>query len=430
MLKTELDVSLLDLTLTISNAIDLISPVLNNHHKQVAYIAYNIGKELELSNKNCNELLIASLLHDIGCLNLGDRISALQFENENAYQHAVTGYFLLKDVEELESVGKIIKYHHLYWMNGAGRYYKGEPVPIESHIIHLADRISVSILQQNEIIAQVDRISKVIEKSRNTMFHPELIDIFNKLKAKESFWFDIISPSIDRKFKKMWGDCGQQLDLEKLDQITKIFARIIDFRSTFTSIHSSGVAAIAEALAKKLNWSEEGCKKIKIAGYLHDLGKLAISNEILEKPSRLTVEEYNTIKSHTYHGYYLLEEINGLQEINTYASYHHERLDGTGYPFHIGEDALGEGARIMAVADVFTAITEDRPYRKGMLPYRVIEVLENMAKSFALDEKIVEIIKIHFEEMSTIRAAAQKQAYIAYKDFSEAVARAGGKYYE
>ncbi|AKL94514.1 response regulator RpfG [Clostridium aceticum] len=428
--KKDLDISLLDLTLMVSNAIDLISPVLNNHHKQVAYIAYNIGKELELSNKNRNELVIASLLHDIGCLNLGDRISALEFESENAYRHAVTGYFLLKDFEDLENVGRVIKYHHLHWKRGKGKYYEKEEVPIESHIVHLADRISVAIDQEKEIIGQVNKINTIIEKNSDTMFHPELVKIFQRIKSKESFWLDVVSPSIDDRLRKMWAECNLQLDLEKLLQITKVFARITDFRSRFTSIHSSGVAAVAKALAKELQWSEADCKKIEIAGYLHDLGKLAIPNEILMKPDRLTDEEYNIIKSHAYYSYHLLDEIDGLQDINTYASYHHERLDGNGYPFHIIGDALEEGARIMAVADVFTAITEDRPYRKGMSCEKTLDVLADMEKSFALDGRIVELIRLNFEEMNHIRSLAQQRASIEYESFAQEVATAGEKYHE
>ncbi|SDK75288.1 HD-GYP domain-containing protein [Natronincola ferrireducens] len=423
-------ISFFDLALTLSNAVDLISPDLYNHQKQVAYIASCIGKELNLPSINTNNLIIAGLLHDVGGLTLKDRLEALAFEAQNPYRHAEIGYLLLRNLEEFQEVAKIIKYHHLPWENGKGKEFQGETVPMESHIIHLGDRIAVSIKKNPGIITQAKTISALVEDKYHNMFHPEILEAFRRLKIKESFWLDIISSNIENKLRCMGKEDSWILDLEKLLEVTQVFAHIIDFRSRFTSVHSSGVAIVAEALAKTLHWTEEESTKLKIAGYLHDIGKLAIPKEILEKPDKLTEEEFNIMKTHTYYSYHLLNNVEGLKEINEYASFHHERINGQGYPFHITGQALSEGARIMGVADVFTAITENRPYRRGMTSKRAIEVLEKMGKEEVLDANIVSILKEHYYQINEKRLLAQQEAFYQYQNFTSEIAKVRSQYYE
>lgn len=232
---------------------------------------------------------------------------------------------------------------------------------------------------------------------------------------------DVISPSIDDRLKKLWQRNNLLLDLTELVDITKIISQIIDFRSRFTSLHSSGVAAVAEAIAKKRNWKMEECFKIRIAGYLHDIGKLAVPNTILEKEGKLTAEEYNIIRTHTYYSYHLLNTIEALREINQYASLHHERVDGKGYPFHFNGDELKEGSKVMAVADVFTAITEDRPYRRGMPKEKAIKLLEKLSDDKHLDQCVVTTLLENFEEINHIRTMAQHKSLLEYEDFSNQI---------
>ena len=124
-----------------------------------------------------------------------------------------------------------------------------------------------------------------------------------------------------------------------------------------------------------MGFSAWECQLIRVAGNLHDLGKLAVPAEILEKSGQLTDAEYNLIKGHSFYTYHILEAIDELEIITAWAAFHHERLDGSGYPFQISGDQLSLPARIVAVADVFTAITEDRPYRVGMDPDQALSVL-------------------------------------------------------
>lgn len=416
-------VSLPQLVSTLSDAVDLICPVLNNHHKQVAYISYQIAKALNFSSERLADLLTAALLHDVGALSLNARLELLAFEERNPYAHTISGYVLLKDLDIFKKAAEIIKHHHLPWANGAGRTYNADPVHPESHILYLADRVSVSINTKTEVLNQAGDILNRIKRQAHARFHPQYIEVLETLAQAEAFWLNLVSPDIDKRLEMIWQNCSRQLDLEELLEVTKIFARIIDFRSRFTSVHSSGVSAVAGAMAQSMNWPEDDCKKIIIAGNLHDLGKLTIPNEILEKPGQLTKEEYNIMKTHTYHGYYLLDKIEGLEEINEYGSFHHERVDGNGYPFRIKGSDLNEGARIMAVADVFTAITEDRPYRQGMDGVKALQIIQRMAQDSKLDEHLVVLLKENFSRVNALREEAQEQADREYRDFERRIHR-------
>ena len=206
-----------------------------------------------------------------------------------------------------------------------------------------------------------------------------------------------------------------ELDMERLISLSSVFSKIIDYRTKFTAAHSSGVAAVAKALAKLVGFSDLECLMMEIAGYLHDLGKLAVPAEILEKPGKLTEEEFNIVRKHTYHTYNILKQIDNLDVIAEWASFHHESLNGGGYPFKIKGQNLMLGSRIMAVADVFTAITEDRPYRSGMTREKVFNTLQGMIDNGKLDAYIVSLLKDHFEEVNSLRMAAQKVSTDEYK---------------
>jgi HD-GYP domain-containing protein (c-di-GMP phosphodiesterase class II) len=208
-----------------------------------------------------------------------------------------------------------------------------------------------------------------------------------------------------------------------VQQLSRLFARIIDFRSPFTATHSSGVAACAETLAQLARRPQRECAQLRIAGLLHDLGKLAVPTEILEKPGPLSRRERSIVRCHTYYTYRTLSTIRELGEIAAWSGYHHERLDGSGYPFHKSGADIPLGARIVAVADVFTAIAEDRPYRQGMTDPRIREVLTAMVGRSSLDRELVELTLMNFSGMGEARRAAQQQAVAEYDALNASLAR-------
>ena len=167
------------------------------------------------------------------------------------------------------------------------------------------------------------------------------------------------------------------------------FARIVDYKSPFTSTHSIGVAEDAEKLSRHMGFDEETVQKMYLAGALHDIGKVAIGNEILEKPGKLTDEEFKTMKHHAAYTYYILSDIDDFEEIRDWAAFHHERLDGTGYPFGRSAAELNTQERIMACVDIYQALTESRPYKQGMTHEKASSILWDMAKKGWIDGDIV-----------------------------------------
>jgi len=404
-------IELLDLVAALSNAIDLVSKKVHNHHKRVAYISLNIGRQLGLNDSDLLELVIASSLHDIGALSTKERLEILKFETENPEHHAELGYRLLKNFKPFTEVAKLVRYHHRNYDN------KGmidDSTFIKSNVIHLADRIDILISENNFILNQVKDIKVKINNYSNIFFKPEIVNVFNALAEQECFWLDLISPSIDKYIYNSLNSSYIKLDHDEILDVSKLFAQIIDFRSSFTATHSCGVAATAEKLAILSDFNEDDALLMKVAGYFHDLGKLAIPSEILNKNGKLNEEEFNIIKTHTYYTRRILENIKGFETINDWASLHHERLDGNGYPFHYNSVRLSIGSRIMAVADVFTAVTEERPYRNGMNKEATLKILNKMVDNYALDESVVKLLIDNFELINETRINAQAAAKDEY----------------
>jgi HD-GYP domain-containing protein (c-di-GMP phosphodiesterase class II) len=413
-------INLLDMVVSVSNAIDLVSPEMGNHHKRVAYIALAVAREMQLSPELKHDLILSGLLHDIGALSREERRELTRFDDdgdENIHAHGEGAYLLLHKFRHFANVANVIRFHHVPWSGGEGRYFRGEQVPMASHILHLADRVDVLVDPANPILGQVDSIAAAVSRQAGSMFEPELVEAFLELAWKEYFWLDLTSPSLDQLLRRSARNLTVELDWDDLQDFAELMAHIIDFRSRFTATHSSGVAAVSAILANIVGFSVVECEKLKVAGHLHDVGKLAIPTEILEKPSRLSADEYRIIKSHAYHTYRILEPIAGLADVTAWASLHHERLDGNGYPARRPGHQIPLGARIIAVADVFTALSEDRPYRQPSPRSRVVGILEELAKTMVLDRRVIGALLDNYDEVDLHRRRTQDVALQEYAQF-------------
>lgn len=410
-------VNIFDMIISIARVVDMMSPVVGNHHMQVAYLANRIGEELNLSDHERYELVIAGALHDIGAFSLRERLDLLEFEDAHPGQHSLAGYLLLRDLNLLMPIATLIKFHHVPWEHGKGALKDGEHVPQGSHIIHLADRVAVKISKDKSVLSQVPGICEAITQGKDDVFNPIHVDAMLKLSKRDYIWLDVISDSIESILWRSISHQSKELDIDELRDFAWLICRLIDFKSEFTATHSSGVAATAAAVAELVGFSDNENKLMEIAAYLHDLGKLAIPSEILEKPGKLSDDEWFIMKSHVYYTYQMLEPISVLGIINSWGALHQERLNGTGYPFGYQKEELPFGSRILAVADVFTALTEDRPYRRRMDKKETIDVLQSMAAKGELDENLINLVLEHFDKMNAIRDSAQKKATQKYNEF-------------
>lgn len=404
------NISIFNIATSIGKIADLVDFQLTGHHRRVAYIAGRITEELQFSEEEQDEVILAALVHDIGALSTQERVEILDFKSEDRSGHAENGYKLLRLFNPATEIAEIVKNHHMSWEDSLGKNY-----PIGAHIIYIADRIDTLINTDKNVLLQVKEIKQHIISESGKMFMPELVEAFVRLSKKEAFWLDSVSGIMVRprseKYKKT------ALSEEDMIQLGLFFSQIIDFRSRFTATHSSGIAAVSCELAKLRGFDEKECILMRFAGYVHDIGKLAVPAEIIEKPGKLTDEEYSLMKMHTYYTYQILGDIEGLEKVAKWAAYHHEKIDGTGYPFGVGGKELDEGCKIMKVADVFTALTEERPYRKAMAKDQVIDILDGLDEDDEEFANIINVLKQNYNDLDNIRARAQQNAIERYQIF-------------
>ena len=416
--------SLFEMFSCMSSALDLVSPSIVNHQKKTAFMAQAIGKEMGLDKHRLSTLVLSGILHDCGALSLRTKLDCLAFESDKSDpgHHAEYGYGFLRRLEEMFpeladlDLARTVRYHHNSWNYGKGTRHNGEEVPLESNIIHLADRVEVLVAQGQDILLQSADIRQRIRAKSGRLFSPEVVEAFEEASLKESFWLSMPYPEhLEKQLKQGSGHLPKlRLDTGGIQKLAKVFGQIVDYRSSFTATHSSGVAAVSRFLAESAGFAGNQVKLMEVAGHLHDLGKLAVPKEILEKPGPLDLAEFNIMKAHPFHLTRLLGGIPALKQVVDWAAHHHEHLDGAGYPNRLKAPELSLGARIVAVADVFTALTEDRPYRAGLSAKQAVNELFMMVRNKKLDPTIVEMVNRNQEEISNLREVTQKDSSCDY----------------
>ncbi|MCL5966349.1 MAG: HD domain-containing protein [Deltaproteobacteria bacterium] len=402
-------VVLLDnLVLSLSDSLDLVHPCAVDHQQRVAYVALRLAQAIGYDPSEQAELMYAAVLHDIGVLSVEEKIETMTVEIEEQGSHMELGADLLRRFHLFAKAAEIVRFHHCSWSDEEGWKGAGADVRLSCNAIHLGDSVDRFLRRDAGVLGQVKSIRDEIARREGKRFAPDLAACFQELARQESFWLDLTSPRIYRVLLDMISWPRVALRLGELEQIGMIFSRIVDFRSPFTATHSVGVATAARELAGRMFFSEKECRLMLVAGFLHDLGKVAVPNAILDKPAKLDPDEFDVIRAHTYFTHQILSTIGGFEEVTQWAAFHHERLDGDGYPFHLKREELTLGSRIMCVADVFTAVTENRPYRRGTGREETVPILLNMVKHGALDENVVKVLMGDYAEIDRARAAAQE----------------------
>jgi len=267
----------------------------------------------------------------------------------------------------------------------------------------LADTLEVLLKDNTYILDQRDSVMATVVSGSGTKFDPDLVRSLEELSKQECFWLDLTNPHYYSTFFQSTYSFGQvYLNIDDVLDVADIFATIIDRTSRYTARHSRSVAEVAAFLAKVKGYSDAEVKLMRIAGLLHDLGKLTVPNAILEKPGRLTEREFSIMKQHVYYSYRILNQIDGFNIIAEWAAFHHETLNGTGYPFRIDKSSLRLGSRIVAVADVFAALVEDRPYRPALSVEEVEGIMSRMVAEEKLDGNLVHDLFAHGELLYSI----------------------------
>jgi len=399
---SKFNINLHEAIYSLSDALDLVGVDHIHHGKRVAFMAAECAKALNWSDQKIDELFQAAILHDCGVSTTSVHAKLAQFEWEREKEHCNLGANILQATPVLSHLSDIILYHHTHWSE-LKTLDIPEHIKLKANCIYMVDRVDVSVLgfvsDESNILLGKEKIRQKIADKKNDWFNPELVDIFMQVSNSDAFWLSLEGDHISG-YVSTWvaHDLTQEIDFNDLKSIVQIFSYIVDAKSIYTSEHSEGVACLSRYLAERFNLPEENCDLIELAGLLHDIGKLRVPDEIIEKPSKLTDIEYQTMKRHSFDTYNILKQVKGFEQISQWAADHHERVDASGYPNHKGKKDLSIEARIIAVADVFQALAQSRPYRKDLPPAEILSILKEQAHTGHLDKGIVKMVETYLVE--------------------------------
>lgn len=398
--SSEIKTELQQTVVALSDALDLVGVDALYHGKRVGYMMV-AGYSQMRSQLSEEQVFHLGLLHDVGVSSTEvHRHLISELEWSGAQEHCRVGAERLSRFSPLAPLAPYVLYHHTRWEDLVTQGVWDEIATLANWVF-LTDRVdtlAAEHYQQNILDAKYS-INKTIAKYKGSLFKPELVDLFLQLAQGDAFWLSQepshISDCVKERTRSQY---PVFLDIEALKGLGAIFAEIVDCKSNFTYQHSLGVARLSRHLAERFGFSEQTCDKIEIAGLLHDLGKLKVLDEVLDKPSKLNEHERHQMNHHPFETFQILKKIVGFEDIARWASFHHETLDGSGYPFQLNGKQIELEARIVAVADVFQALSQERPYRRALKLDEIERILLSLAHKQKLDPDVVEYVSNHMEE--------------------------------
>ncbi len=453
-------IRLSDVVSALSAALDLTEGQPMGHAIRSCLVGMRIAEEMQLSQQESSDLYYALLLKDAGCSTNSARMHQIlgsddirakrEVKFEDWTRPSLSGLrYLLRNVlpgksllrrfvksvvlgaeqkrnnaevigarcergAEIarkiglsENTAQAIRSLDEHW-SGAGYpdHRQKEEIPLLSRIMNVSQTLEVFANGRSPAEAV-----QVISERSGRWFDPEIARIVRTFHDDDPLWEKFFSSEAREHVLRMEPGAAVTASQERVDNICDAFAGIIDAKSPYTYNHSLGVAAAAVEIAGGLGLSEQTVTFVRRAALLHDIGKLSVSNAILEKPGKLDEEEWDKMKMHPVYTKVIVQKISGFENMAFVAGAHHERLDGKGYPEGLSAEKLPLTARILCVADVYQALTEKRPYRES-LPKNV--VLGMMAKdsSTRLDSQCLDVLK---QTNSSTDVAARQKAHAAGK---------------
>lgn len=382
-------------------SLDLVGIDEVRHGKRVAIMAYRIAKELQWSEAESLSILHAGMLHDCGVAKVHEhRHLTESMEWEGADAHAERGAGFLSACPPLAHLALDIRYHHTRWEQLL-RLALDQQTRLRTNLLFLADRIDVlqaPYINSEKILTQAPGIVIQLQNLSGSLFAPQLLEAFSHIANSQAFWLAMEPDYLDEDLRIL----GEQiapvpLNFSNQRELARLFSRVVDAKSPFTEQHSERVALLARQLATDCGVSHLKLEQIEIAGLLHDIGKLRVSEDIIEKPGSLTAEERASMQRHSYDTYRILQRVFAHTKIPVWAGFHHENLLGQGYPFKTSGIAQDLECRIISVADIFQALSQNRPYRKSMLLLDIMENMQHRVTAGELDGMVVDKLKANAE---------------------------------
>ena len=427
---------------SLSYALDMTEGQPEGHCVRCCWIGVHIGRQIGMDEEAIWALYYTLLLKDLGCSSNAARICELYLTDDQSFKRdfklvgtnvsQVLGFVFEHTgrneswTKRLSSILNIMRngdaiaqeliqtrcdrgariarqlrfpesvalgVHSLdeHW-DGSGRpsALRGSEIPLNARIALLSQVIDVFHFSHGQAAA----LSEIRQRA-GVWFDPEMIAAFEQVAKDEAFWRTLSDPQIATAVQSLEpAQFTRPLDEAYMDDIASAFGQVVDAKSPFTAGHSERVGFYSGLIARELDISAAHCNWIKRIGLLHDVGKLGVSSAILEKPDKLTNEEFSAVKEHARLTEEILAKIAQFDDLAKVAGAHHERLDGRGYPRGISAADIRLETRIVTVADIFDAISAERPYHAANSPEKTLVIMQGMLDN-AID-------RVCFDAMSRV----------------------------
>ncbi len=437
----------------LSHALDMTEGQPPGHCIRCCWIGMHVGREMGMGQAALADLYYTVLLKDLGCSSNAARICALYLADDINFKRGfktVDGSLsaalrfvfsqtglgsglserLRAVVNILQNGGEIsrelfetrchrgadiaakmrfpeavqdgIRNLDEHW-DGSGQPQKlaGDAFPLASNVALLAQVADIFQRDRGR-----DEAIREVKARAGGWFAPQIVAAFLRAAAVPGFWEVLNGPEVEaRVFALDPSPQEARVDEDWLDDIAAAFADVIDAKSPFTADHSSRVTLYADMIAEEMGFSEPHRRWLRRAALLHDIGKLAVSNQILDKPGKLDEAEWQAIRMHSWHSARILERVAAFRDIAPIAGGHHERLDGKGYPEGLVRDEICLETRILTVADVFDALSAERPYRAAMPIADALAILDRDSGT-AFDPVCVAALRRGLVRLTSGEAAA------------------------
>lgn len=388
----------------VDTALKHIDPRLINHGERVAYIATTLCLYGKLEGRiDLKKLLFLSLFHDIGAFKTEEIEKMMEFENDNVWNHAIYSYLFLKNITSLGESAQAVLHHHTPY-SALDHHSPWTPY---AALLFFADRVDLSV--QSNTLEQLFTL-------RVGTLSPELCTIFEQANHNNA----LIAPLQNGTYQAKLYSVLHRLEYsqEQVLEYLKLLVFSIDFRSPYTVTHTINTTAISQQIGRLMGFSQLHLAELAFGAFLHDIGKIGIPFEILEHPGRLSAAQMEVMKTHAV----ITEEILQVTvpaRICRIAARHHEKLDGSGYPHGLTEKELTVSERIVAIADIISALTCQRSYKQSFPKEKTLEILLSMRDDGKICPAVCEVVLQHYDEIMRITDASQDPVIQMYNSISE-----------